>query len=31
MKKIMIGVITGYLLLFPQLVSAAEAGAYDSN
>ncbi len=27
----MIGVITGYLLLFPQLVSAAEAGAYDSN
>ncbi len=31
MKKIMIGVITGYLLLLPQLVSAAEAGAYDSN
>ena len=31
MKKIMIGIIAGCLLMFPQLVSAAEAGAYDSN
>ncbi|WP_430610893.1 LPXTG cell wall anchor domain-containing protein [Enterococcus sp. DIV0876] len=31
MKKIMISAVTCCLLLFPQLVSAAEAGAYDSN